>query len=203
MRGKTVLRCSLIALSIVLGAVAHFTSLVSYEVPYIVVLQHAAVQANVMWFFVLYSHIGDTIVWVGLGLLFLALYSSRPRKALKLLLFLAIISGIVTTLRLVFPVQRPYAEFPSQVQAFSTESAPSYPSGHVAPVAGGLYIIAGNARRLQIVFTAMVILLAVARIAIGVHYFTDVIGSALFSYPIAAIINDLKLFERFKDQLPK
>jgi membrane-associated phospholipid phosphatase len=53
------------------------------------------------------------------------------------------------------------------------------------------------------VFTAMVILLAVSRIAVGVHYFTDVIGSALFSYPIAAIINDLKLFERFKDQLPK
>jgi membrane-associated phospholipid phosphatase len=40
-------------------------------------------------------------------------------------------------------------------------------------------------------------------VATGTHYFTDVIGAALFSYPIAAIIDDMKLFQRFRDQLEK
>jgi membrane-associated phospholipid phosphatase len=203
LKRKALFRYSLIVLSLVLGAAVHFTNLDNYQVPYVAALQQAAVQANVMGFLVLYAHIGDSIVWIGLGLLLLALYSNRPRKALKLAVFLAIVGTIVTVLRLAFPVQRPYVEFPSQVHAFSTESSPSFPSGHVAPSAGGFYLIAGNSRRLQMVFAAMVVLLATARIAAGVHYFTDVIGSALFSYPIAAIINDMKLFERFKDELPK
>jgi membrane-associated phospholipid phosphatase len=196
----------LIGLSILLGALSSFTNFDSYQVPYIVALQQAVVQANLMQFMVLYAHIGDTIVWIGLGLLLLALYSNRPRKALKLAFFLAVVSVIVIVFRIVFPVQRPYVAFAStvhEVHGFATEAAPSYPSGHVSPAAGGFYIIAGHARRLQIVFAAMVALLAVARVATGTHYFTDVIGAALFSYPIAAIIDDMKLFQRFRDQLEK
>jgi membrane-associated phospholipid phosphatase len=53
-----------------------------------------------------------------------------------------------------------------------------------------------------VVFGALVVLLAASRVATGTHFFTDVIGSALFSYPIAAIIDDLKVFQRFKERGP-
>ena len=150
-----------------------------------------------MWFFQLYAHLGDSIVWVGLTLLLLAFYSKRPKKALKLALFIGVIALVVVMLRLAFPRQRPFDEFPLRVQTFAFEGIPSYPSGHVAPAAGGLYLIADHSRLLNVIFGAMVILLAISRVATGTHYFTDVIGSALFSYPIAAIIDVMKLFERF------
>jgi membrane-associated phospholipid phosphatase len=46
----------------------------------------------------------------------------------------------------------------------------------------------------------MVFLLGLSRVVTGAHYFTDVIGAALFSYPTAAIIDDMKLFERFRER---
>ena len=60
---KTVLRYSLIALSVLLGAVIRFWNFDSLEVPYVVALQKAAVAANLMPFLQIYSHIGDTIIW--------------------------------------------------------------------------------------------------------------------------------------------
>jgi undecaprenyl-diphosphatase len=185
---KTVIRYGLISLSILLGAVVHFGYLDSIEVPLVASLQNAALNANLMWFFVAYAHLGDSIVWIGVALLMLAFYFRRERRALKFFSFITVVAVITVILRLVFPRPRPFQAFPLLVQSFAYEGLPSYPSGHVAPSAGGL------------VFGVMVILLAVSRVASGTHFFTDVIGAALFSYPIAAIIDDMKFFERFKDR---
>ena len=184
-----------------LGAVLYFGNFNSYEVQYVVALQKAAIAANIMWFFQIYTHLGDSIVWIGIGLLLFAFYYKRPRKPLKFALFLVVVSVVVIALRLIFPRQRPFQAFPSQVQDFSYEGIPSYPSGHIAPSAGGFYLLANHSKKLNILFAALVVLLGVSRVATGTHYPTDVIGAALFSYPIAAIIDDMKLFNRFKDSL--
>jgi membrane-associated phospholipid phosphatase len=197
---KTIFRYSLIALSVLLGAVIRFWNFDSLEVPYVVALQKAAVAANLMPFFQLYSHLGDTIVWIALALLLFAFYWKRPRKAIKFFLFLCVVAVVTTALRFMFPRVRPYAEFPSQVQNYIPEPIPSYPSGHMTPAAGGFYLLANHSRKLYVLYGALTILLGVSRPAAGTHYFTDVIGAALFSYPIAAIIDDMKLFERFKDR---
>lgn len=188
-------------LSVLLGAVLYFGNLNSYEVPYVVALQKAAIAVNIMWFFQLYTHLGDSIVWIGVGLLLFAFYYKRPRKALKFALFLTVVAVVVIVLRYIFPRQRPFQAFPSQVQDFSYEGIPSYPSGHIAPTAGGFYLLANHSKELNVLFAALVVLLGVSRVATGTHYPTDVIGAALFSYPIAAIIDDMKLFDRFKDRL--
>jgi membrane-associated phospholipid phosphatase len=197
---KTVIRYGLISLSILLGAVVHFGYLDSIEVPLVASLQNAALNANLMWFFVAYAHLGDSIVWIGVALLMLAFYFRRERRALKFFSFITVVAVITVILRLVFPRPRPFQAFPLLVQSFAYEGLPSYPSGHVAPSAGGFYLLANHSRLLNVVFGAMVILLAVSRVASGTHFFTDVIGAALFSYPIAAIIDDMKFFERFKDR---
>ena len=200
MQQKTVIRYGLISLSILLGAVVHFGYLDSIEIPLVASLQNAALNANLMWFFVAYAHLGDSIVWIGVALLMLAFYFRRERRALKFFSFITIVAVVTVILRLVFPRPRPFQAFPLLVQSFAYEGLPSYPSGHVAPSAGGFYLLANHSRLLNVVFGAMVILLAVSRVATGTHFFTDVIGAALFSYPIAAIIDDMKFFERFKDQ---
>jgi membrane-associated phospholipid phosphatase len=197
---KTIFRYSLIALSVVLGAVIRFWNFDSLEVPYVAALQRAALAANLMPFFQLYSHLGDTIVWIALALLLFAFYWKRPRKAIKFFLFLCVVAVVTTVLRYIFPRQRPYVGFPSQVNDYFTEAIPSYPSGHITPAAGGFYLLANHSRKLNVLFAALVALLAFARVATGTHFFTDTIGAALFSYPIAAIIDDMKLFERFKDR---
>jgi membrane-associated phospholipid phosphatase len=195
---KNVIRYSLIAISVVLGAAVHTGNFDFIEVQYQVPIQQAALHAGIMSFFVAYAYIGDSIVWIGLTLLLLAYDFRGPRKALKLALFVTIIAMVVTGLRLAFPRQRPFDKFPQLVQTFAYEGLPSYPSGHVAPAAGGFFLLANHSRLLNVVFGAMVFLLALSRLATGTHYITDLIGAGLFSYPIAAIIDDLKVFERFK-----
>jgi undecaprenyl-diphosphatase len=185
---------------VVLGVVVRLGNWDSYEVRYVVALQQAALTANIMWFFQLYSHIGDSIVWIGVGLLLFAFYYRRPRKALKFALFLVMVSITVMAFRYILPRERPFMAFPSQVDPYAYEGLPSYPSGHISPSAGGFYLLANHSRKLNVLFGAMIVLLGVSRIATGTHYPTDVIGAALFSYPIAAIIDDMKLFDRFKDR---
>jgi membrane-associated phospholipid phosphatase len=199
---KSVLRYSLIGLSVLLGVAIRFANFDSFEIQYVAALQKAALQANIMWFFQLYGHLGDSIVWVGIALLLLAFDFRRPRKAIKFASFITVVAVVVIVMRLVFPRLRPPEGFPQLVGNYAPELIPSYPSGHIAPSAGGFYLLANHSRRLYAVFGALVVLLALSRVATGTHFFTDVIGSALFSYPIAAIIDDLKVFQRFKVRGP-
>jgi undecaprenyl-diphosphatase len=194
-----VLRYGLIALSFLLGAVVHFGYLDSFEIQIIAPIQQAILNANVMWLFQAYAHIGDSIVWIGVALLMMAFYFKRERKALKFTLFITVVAVLTVILRLIFPRPRPFQAYPLLVKSLAYEGLPSYPSGHVAPAAGGFYLLANHSKTLNIIFGAMVVLLAFSRVATGTHYFTDVIGSALFSYPVAAIIDDMKFFERFKE----
>ncbi len=198
MERKTVLRYVLIALSLLLGAVVRTGALDPSEASFSIALQQAALGANIMWFFQAFNHLGDSIVWIGVALLFLAFDFRRPRKALKFTSFIAIMAVVVIVYRLIFPRSRPFDEFASKIQDFAFEGLPSYPSGHVAPAAGGFYLLANHSRKLDVLFGALVVLLGISRVATGTHYLTDVIGAALFSYPIAALIDDSKAFDRFK-----
>jgi membrane-associated phospholipid phosphatase len=194
---RAILRYSLIALSVLLGVVIRFANFDSYEIQYVAALQQAALSANIMWFFQVYSHIGDSVVWIGVALLLFAYYYKVPRKPLKFAAFITVAAVVVIVMRLLFPRDRPYLH--PQVQDFAYEGLPSYPSGHVAPTAGGLYLLASHSRNLNLLFSALVVLLGISRVATGTHFFTDIVGAALFSYPIAAIIDYMKLFERFRD----
>ena len=200
MQRKVIIRYSLIGLSLLLGVAARSGVMDPMEEPYIAALQQAAINANIIWFFQAFNHLGDSIVWIGFALLFLAFDFRRPRRALKFTVFIIVVAMVVIVYRLLFPRLRPFEEFPAKIGDFAFEGLPSYPSGHIAPSAGGFYLLANHSVKLNAIFAVLVIILGISRVATGTHFFTDIIGSALFSYPIAAIINDSKIFDRFKER---
>ncbi len=200
MQKKPILRYGLLGLSVILGLVVRTGVLDPVEAPFSIALQQAALSANLMWFFQAFNHLGDSIVWIGIALLFLAFDFHRPRKALKFTLFIVVVAVVVIVYRLAFPRVRPFDEFASKIQDFAYEGLPSYPSGHIAPSAGGFYLLANHSAKLNAIFAVLVVLLGISRVATGTHYLTDVIGAALLSYPIAAIIDDMKFFDRFKER---
>jgi undecaprenyl-diphosphatase len=185
---------------LLLGVAARSGVMDPMEEPYIAALQQAAINANIIWFFQAFNHLGDSIVWIGFALLFLAFDFRRPRRALKFTVFIIVVAMVVIVYRLLFPRLRPFEAFPSKIIDFAFEGLPSFPSGHIAPSAGGFYLLANHSVKLNAIFAVLVIILGISRVATGTHFFTDIIGSALFSYPIAAIINDSKIFDRFKER---
>jgi membrane-associated phospholipid phosphatase len=197
LESKTIVRFGLIGLSIVLGIVVRTGVLDPIEAPYIGALQQAVLSANLMWFFQAFTHLGDSSV-DRVRALAPVLRLWKARMPLKLILFITVVAGVVVVYRLIFQRLRPFDEFAGKIQDAAFEGLPSCPSGHVAPAACGFYLLANHSARLNAVFGLLVALLGLSRVITGAHYFTDVIGSALLSYPIALIIDDMKVFERFK-----
>jgi membrane-associated phospholipid phosphatase len=198
MKGKVATRYVAMALSVALGAFVVLGRFDASEVPYVVAFQNAVAQSGTMWIFEAITITGDFFVWAGLALLLLVVDFRRPREALKLLLFLASVSVATALLKYGLNRPRPFQGFPDLVRAYANEDMASYPTGDVARAAGGTYLLARGSKVLNAVFALMVLLLALSRVALGVHYFTDTLGAALLSYPLGAIVNDLKLFERLK-----
>jgi undecaprenyl-diphosphatase len=151
-----------------------------------------------MIFFQITTYIGDSLTWVGLTLLLLILNKKNPRQAVKLCSTLAIVWIAVTVLRYTLNYPRPFQRFPQLVTAYALEIAPSYPSGHTATIVAGSYILAKHQKLLNVLSFSLVILVAISRVALGLHYYSDIIGGALLSYPLAATIDDFRYFTRFK-----
>ena len=195
---KIVIRYSLFALSLLLGVAIYIGDFYLYEVPYVALFQQAILRAKAMYFFQIITYLGDSLTWVGLTLLLLAINIKNPRQVLKLGLTLAIVWAAVTVLRYTLNYPRPFQRFPTLVTTYTSESAPSYPSGHTATTVGGFYILANHQRLLYVLSCSLVVLVALSRVVLGLHYFSDLLGGVLLSYPLAATFDDLQFFKRFK-----
>src|SRR3954447_18309365 len=82
---------------------------------------------------------------------------------------------------------RPYESHP-QVYHLSHSHDPSFPSDHASAAFGiafGIYFVD---RRIGRFFLAVATLIAVGRVVVGAHYFTDVIASAVISALVAACV---------------
>jgi undecaprenyl-diphosphatase len=96
--------------------------------------------------------------------------------ALAVVLGLAIAHGIT----LIWDRPRPYEAHPNLAHLFVSPSHdPSFPSDHATAafaIAVSLFL---RSRRVGFLALGMAIILAIARVAVGVHYPGDVIGGAL------------------------
>lgn len=124
------------------------------------------------------AHSGDSWFW-GLGLAAVWLLSGADGKvfALRLVLAIVVLAGVVFAVKRVFRRQRPKGEWGA---LYRKTDPHSFPSGHAARMA----MLAVLAAALGPAWLAWLLLVwaplvALARVAMGVHYLSDVIGGAL------------------------
>jgi undecaprenyl-diphosphatase len=125
------------------------------------------------------AHSGDSWLWgLGLGLLWLLGSADAKSLAITLLLGILITAMLVMVIKFVVRRQRP----PGAWGAIYRNTDPhSFPSGHAAR-AVMLAVLATQAGPswLGWLLLAWSPLVALARVAMGVHYFSDVLVGALF-----------------------
>ncbi len=185
----------LVFLSVALGAYVSTGSFDGYEVAYVRSFQQFAVASGLIPFFKLMTYVGSLYSWAAFAVLLLLVERRRPKRALKVGMFLLGISAVDLAFKVLFARPRPYRAFPNLVQGFENENMSSYPSGHTSRVGGEWYFLRNGRPYLDALLAVLTVLISLSRVALGVHYFTDTLGAFLLSYPLAYLTNRLGLYE--------
>lgn len=137
-----------------------------------------------------------TAVLIALSVLGIALYINRKSlkvKSAQLVAALAANTVAVTVLKFTINRERPYVDDPLIVQLTSGGS-PSFPSGHTADafvIAMSFTLLFREKTLLNSLIWIWVLTVAYSRVVLGVHYVSDIIGSAIIGSLIAIIVNKL------------
>ena len=127
-----------------------------------------------------------TALSIGLAAVMLAVWlfrrqASHFRRFISLLLVLLIVAGATQGLKKLIPRDRPFERFPEKIEKLSTGGDSSFPSGHTLEafaVAASLSFMFRR-RRVVIPIYAWACLVGYTRIALGVHYPSDVAAGIL------------------------
>jgi membrane-associated phospholipid phosphatase len=187
LRAKSAVASLSFAASLALGVALRLGGFDGVEAQYVSSFQALVNGAHLMPFFQAVTYLGDAYVWLLLAVLLLLAERRRPGRPLKLMAFLVVTTLATVTVKYALMRVRPFEAYPSLVTAFGQEDMPSYPSGHVARAAGGFTVLADGSRLLEAAFSVLIVLLALSRVALGAHYFTDTLGASLLSYPLVPI----------------
>jgi undecaprenyl-diphosphatase len=127
---------------------------------------------------ILFAHSGDSWFWLlGLGLLWLLGNETGKATALTMALGILITAAIVFVLKFTIRRQRPEGDWGG---IYRKTDPHSFPSGHAARAMMLAVVALGLGPAwfavLLVVWTPLVIL---ARVAMGVHYLSDVLAGAL------------------------
>ena len=135
-----------------------------------------------------------TAVVIALLVLSIALYISRKSlkmKAVQLVTALAANTIVVTLLKFTINRERPYVHDPL-ITKLTSGGSPSFPSGHTADafvIAMSFTLLFSEKIFLNILIWLWVLAVAYSRVVLGVHYVSDIIGSAIIGSLIAIIVN--------------
>lgn len=136
------------------------------------------------------------------GLVFLGLfYLSGWERELRITFVGLALSGVIVA-TLMFVVQRPYPPQPVCQTGGAETVAHSFPSGHAAAVA----VYATVARRSEhlpfAVATVLALAIAISRVYLGTHYFSDTVVGVLIGIGTAVVAERLVASERLtRDRL--
>jgi undecaprenyl-diphosphatase len=135
---------------------------------------------------ILLAHSGDSWFW-GLGLLAAWLLGPPEWKVLapRLLLAIAALAVLVLAVKRLIRRQRPQGEWGG---IYRLTDPHSFPSGHAARMALLLALAAAwGPAWLAWLLLLWAPLVALARVAMGVHYLSDVLGGALVGLAVALL----------------
>ncbi|MCC7359967.1 MAG: phosphatase PAP2 family protein [Anaerolineales bacterium] len=133
------------------------------------------------------AHSGDSWFW-GAGLALVWFWGAPEWKDLALRLFVGILglAVVVLTIKRLIKRQRPAGEWGKLYRATDPHS---FPSGHAARMALLLVLAAAwGPGWFAALLVAWAPLVALARVAMGVHYLSDVIGGALVGAAAALLL---------------
>jgi undecaprenyl-diphosphatase len=147
-------------------------------------LQLTENQAGLRAAAALFAHSGDSwLLYLGLGLLWLA--GPEPWKRAVGITFLGIVVAavVVAVMKYTFRRQRPDGDWG---KIYRITDPHSFPSGHAARVAL-LSVLAFNLLPLPLALAVLIwaLLVILARVAMGVHYLSDVIAGAIIGVILA------------------
>jgi len=133
-----------------------------------------------------FAHSGDSWFW-GLGLLLLIWRGDAAQRAwaLGLLLAIAALAAMVLGIKFLFRRQRPPGEWGS---VYRLTDPHSFPSGHAARafLIAALVVAWGPAWLVSII-VLWAPLVALARVAVGLHFLLDVVGGVLLGLAAAVV----------------
>lgn len=141
---------------------------------------------------VLLAHSGDSWFWLA-GLVIIYLVGNEFWKSWSLLLGAAIIAlaGIVLVIKFTFRRRRPEGEWGA---IYRKTDPHSFPSGHAARSALiAVLSLAWGPAWLALILTLWAPLVSIARVALGVHFLSDVIVGALIGIGAGLLASPLTL----------
>lgn len=135
----------------------------------------------------LLAHSGDSWFWI-LGLSLVALFAAPYWQTRAVVMIVAIVVGAVLVLAIKFSVrrQRPVGEWGS---VYRSTDPHSFPSGHATRAV----MLASLAVGMGPVWLAVIMLIwaplvSLARVAMGVHYLSDVLAGALLGVMLGLVV---------------
>jgi membrane-associated phospholipid phosphatase len=151
------------------------------------------------FFFNFISFLGEEYVYIVLlGTIYYA-YDKKLGEFMALTLFF---TGLLnSTIKGIVAAQRPFEKYPNRVTNLRPETSPGYsfPSGHTQNFAAFLFAEGfwSNKKRMYIVSSVLVVLMALSRMYLGVHFLEDVLVSIVLGILTAFLF--FKFFSKIKD----
>ncbi|MDO8626898.1 MAG: phosphatase PAP2 family protein [Candidatus Diapherotrites archaeon] len=130
-------------------------------------------------FFLAINALGSPVTWVLLAALLY--WSNKENESFMLINTILISSLIVGGLKKLIARPRPSAEF-LQILAKDDVQTLSFPSGHSAIMASILSYYSKIEKKLFLPLLIVALIVAFARIFLGMHYLTDVVAGLLIGY---------------------
>jgi undecaprenyl-diphosphatase len=132
------------------------------------------------------AHSGDSWFWLaGLGLLWLVGTGYWKRELLILIVSILVTALIVYMVKLIVRRKRPEGEWGK----FYRQTDPhSFPSGHAARAMMLAVIMLGMSPGVGVLLLVWAPLVGLARVAMGVHYLSDVLAGLILGLVIGVVI---------------
>ena len=137
----------------------------------------------------IFAHSGDSVIWITLAIILYLLVDSWHRPILILTVSYIVAVIFILLVKPLFKRERPPEH--SEFQKFHGPDKHSFPSGHATRV-GTVVVVAAflNITTLPLVLT-WAVLVSLARVVVGAHWFSDVAAGFIFGLIIGLASNVL------------
>ncbi|HJW83823.1 MAG TPA: phosphatase PAP2 family protein [Anaerolineae bacterium] len=129
------------------------------------------------------AHSGDSLVWIAVGIGLWAL--NQPRWAARVEITVFALMGMVAALKFAFRRRRPTGQ---RGRLYLELDAHSFPSGHAARAAGLAVTFGAIEPALGVGLGVWAALVCLSRVALGIHYVSDVAGGAIVGIGVGLIL---------------